>query len=88
MKKIADMYNIKTSRPIEALDKVSIAELAQYTEFDEIAKYPLAEAYSSLMAQWPFEIDKTSETAYFLSHLDFTSARVFFNDGSCLMFSV
>jgi hypothetical protein len=76
--KICEVFKVETTRPLSALDKVSIAELAQYTRFQPHA-YPLAAAWEALMKDWKFEYDMRDDEFQTM-----TGLQMFFKDGSSL----
>jgi hypothetical protein len=80
MTKIADTFNVKTTRPLNALNSVSIAELAQFTRFETDGRFPVADAESTLRREWAYEVDAMHD----LNHLDMKKAVLWFKDGSTL----
>jgi hypothetical protein len=80
--KISELFNVTTTRPLHALNKVSIAELAQFTPTKICDKYPVAVAEDTIREEWNFEVDHYHD----LNHLDFNKAVVWFKDGSSLTF--
>jgi hypothetical protein len=82
--KIADAFKVTTTRPLDALNVVSIAELAQFTEFEVNDKFPVAYADEAIRTEWRPELDYMHD----MNHLDFKDARVVFVDGSTLSFRV
>ena len=84
MTKIADVFDVTTTRPLNALNVVGIAELAQFTPFISFGKYPLIDADEKLREEWKFELDTEHE----LMQLTFTSNRLIFKDGSTLTMKV
>lgn len=83
MTTISDHFKkIKTTRPDNDQESTSIAELAQFTEFDETAQYPFANAYDNLLADWKFEARPDDRRSY----LDFKVAQMLFADDSTLYF--
>lgn len=77
--KIADVFKVTTSRPLDALDKVGIAELAQFTHFT-LHNMPFSAAWQALIADWAFEYDPSDNEYQTLSGL-----KMFFKDGSSIM---
>lgn len=82
LKKIADVFKVTTTRPLNALDRVSIAELAQFTPTEICNRYPVAVAEHSVLEEWLLEVDHDHD----LNYLDFNRAVVWFKDGSSLTF--
>ena len=80
--KISEVFDVATTRPLSALNKVSIAELAQFTHTKICDKYPVAVAEDAIREEWNFEVDHYHD----LNHLDFNKAVVWFKDGSSLTF--
>lgn len=80
---IASTFKVQTTRPLNALNSVSIAELAQFTNFDTDGRFPVADAENTLRREWAFEI----ETLHDLNHLDAKKAVLWFKDGSTLTFT-
>ena len=80
--KISEVFDVATTRPLSALNKVSIAELAQYIPFKLCNKYPVAVAEDTIRKEWIYEVDHYHD----LNHLDFNKAVVWFKDGSSLTF--
>jgi hypothetical protein len=79
--KLADFFKVVITRPLNSLDKVSIAELAQFTEFDPKEGITMfASADLTLRREWPFEIKDTD-----LNNFDFNSLYLCFKDGSHLI---
>jgi len=81
--KLDKAFKITTTRPLNALDKVGIAELAQFTDVDVSGKYKVADAFNKLYAEWSFEVLDSD-----LEFLDLHGARILFKDGSSLTFKV
>lgn len=78
--KISEYFRVTTSRPLNALDKVSIAELAQYTDFDPCAGITtMSSADQALRSEWKWEIKDTD-----LNFLDFKALQIWFKDGSSI----
>lgn len=82
--KIADAFKVTTTRPLNALDVVGIAELAQFTEFPVGGVFPVADADITIRNEWRWEVDD----GHGLEQLTFKDARVVFKDGSTLSFRV
>lgn len=83
--KVSEFFKVITTRPLNALNKISIAELAQYSDIGGIkSNNPIADAEAILRKEWIFEIDADHK----LNHLDGNSARLVFKDGSTLSFLV
>lgn len=81
--KISNAFKVTTTRPLDALDKVGIAELAQFTNVDLSGKYKVADAFNTIQDEWSFEVLPSD-----LEFLDLHGARVLFKDGSSLTFKV
>ena len=80
--KIADTFKVVTTRPLDALDKVGIAELAQYTVFPTGGVFPVADADITIRNEWRWEVDE----GHGLERLTFQDACIVFKDGSTLTF--
>lgn len=80
--KIADQFAVVTTRPLNALHKVGIAELAQFTHFPADRVFAIANAELAVRKEWSWEIDADHD----LNHLTINDARVVFKDGSTLSF--
>jgi hypothetical protein len=80
--KICEAFKVSTTRPLSALNKVSIAELAQFTHTEICDKYPVAVAEDTIRKEWNFEVEHYHD----LNHLDFKKAILWFKDGSSLTF--
>jgi hypothetical protein len=80
---LSEVFNVTTTRPLDALDKVSIADLARFTPFQLCDKYPIAVAEDTIREEWNFEVEHYHD----LNHLDFDKAVVWFKDGSSLTFT-
>lgn len=76
--KISEAFNVLTTRPLDALNVVSIAELAQFTRFEPHAM-PFSAAWQALANDWSFEYDMSDNEYQTLSGL-----RMFFKDGSSI----
>lgn len=76
--KIAEAFKVTTTRPLDALDKVGIAELAQFTTFT-LHAMPFASAWQALVSDWSFEYDMNDNEYQTLSGL-----KMFFKDGSSI----
>ena len=82
--KISEAFKVTTTRPLNALNVVGIAELAQFTDFPAGGVFPVADADITIRNEWRFEVDE----GHGLEYLTFKDARVVFKDGSSLTFSV
>jgi hypothetical protein len=81
--KINEAFKVVTTRPLNALNKVSIADVAQFTVFDPTSSVTkVAAAFDTIYGEWSYEVDHFHD----LNHLDFNKAVVWFNDGSSLTF--
>jgi hypothetical protein len=81
--KISEAFKVTTTRPLDALDKVGIAELAQFTVFDPTSSITkVAAAFDTVYGEWSYEVDHFHD----LNHLDFDKAVVWFKDGSSITF--
>ncbi len=80
--KIADEFAVVTTRPLNALGKVGIAELAQYTVFPTGGVFPVADADITVRNEWRWEVDE----GHGLERLTFEDACIVFKDGSTLAF--
>lgn len=76
--RLSEVFKVSTTRPLSALDKVSIAELAQFTHF-ALHDLPFAGAWVALLKEWHFEYDMRDDEYQTMSGL-----RMFFKDGSSL----
>ena len=76
--RLSEVFKVETTRPLSALDKVGIAELAQFTHF-QLSGYPFAAAWEALMNEWKFEYDMRDDEFQTMSGL-----KMFFKDGSSL----
>jgi hypothetical protein len=79
--KISEAFKVTTTRPLNALDKVGIAELVQYTNFDP--KEAITKAVSAdraIRKEWSWEIKDTD-----LNRLDFKGLQIGFKDGSYIV---
>jgi hypothetical protein len=81
--KIADEFAVVTTRPLNALHKVGIAELAQFTHFPADRVFAIANAELAVRKEWNWEIDADHD----LNQLTLKNARVVFRDGSTLSFA-
>jgi hypothetical protein len=78
--KFSAIFKITTTRPLNALNQVSIAELAQFTEFEPAGFITAAQAAdTALRSEWRFEYEPSD-----LEYLDFDGLCIFFKDGSSL----
>lgn len=80
--KIAEEFKVVTTRPLNALDKVGIAELAQYTVVPTGGVFPVADADITIRNEWWWEVDE----GHGLERLTFEDACIVFKDGSTLTF--
>ncbi len=70
----------ETTRPLDALDKVGIADLAIYTPMGQA---DTAQAVDQVLrAEWQWEIDH----GHGLEFLDWRKGRIVFKDGSMITF--
>ena len=76
--KISEVFKVETTRPLSALNKVGIAELAQFTHFQP-HDFPFAAAWEALMNGWKFEYDMRDDEFQTM-----TGLQMFFKDGSSL----
>lgn len=76
--KIFDAFKVTTTRPMWDINSVSIAELAQFTDF-QLHDLPFSAAWQALVSDWKFE---------YICHDDeyqtMSSLKMFFKDGSTL----
>ena len=81
-KRISDVlfWNIKTKRPADNPDAVSIAELAQFVEVDPTQMYALQRAYDVIRSEYSYEIREGNCDYY----VDFDGFCAVFGDGSTL----
>ena len=78
--KISEAFKVEITRPLDAINSVSIAELAQFTNFDPTSSITkAAAAFDTLQGEWSFEY-----LPHDLEYLDFKGMRMFFKDGSSL----
>ena len=80
--KIADTFKVVTTRPLDALNSVSIAELAQFTLVPTGGVFPVADADITVRKEWRWEGDE----GHGLERLTFKDACIVFKDGSTLTF--
>lgn len=80
--KIADTFKVVTTRPLDALNSVSIAELAQFTLVPTGGVFPVADADITVRKEWRWEVDE----GHGLERLTFKDACIVFKDGSTLTF--
>lgn len=76
--KISEAFKVSTTRPLAALNVVSIAELAQFTPFTS-RDFPFAAAWEALMNEWKFEYDMRDDEFQTM-----TGLQMFFKDGSSI----
>ena len=83
--KISQYFDVTTVRPLNALDKVGIAELAQFLTFEPSSSVtPVAAAFDELVKEYKLERD----AEHGLEYLDWKHARMVFKDGSTLSYKV
>ena len=80
--KIADEFRVVTTRPLNALNSVGIAELAQFTFVPIGGVFPVADADITVRKEWRWEVDE----GHGLERLTFKDACIVFKDGSTLTF--
>lgn len=76
--KISEVFKAVTTRPLDALNVVGIAELAQFTNFVP-HDFPFSAAWQALVNEWKFEYDMRDNEYQTMSGL-----QMFFKDGSSL----
>lgn len=76
--KLSDVFKVKYARPLDALKSVSIAELAQFTDFTP-HNYPFSAAWEALRKEWKFEYISSDNEYQTISGL-----KMFFKDGSSI----
>ena len=76
--KISEAFSVVTTRSLAALDKVGIAELAQFTNFT-LHAMPFSAAWQALVSDWSFEYDMNDNEYQTLAGL-----KMFFKDGSSI----
>ena len=76
--KISETFKVITTRPLNALDKVGIAELAQFTQFIP-HDFPFSAAWQTLANEWKFEYEPRDDEYQTMSGL-----QMFFKDGSSI----
>lgn len=80
---VKNTLKVETSRPLNALDKVGIAELAQFTRFDPNSHITVcAAADEAIRKAFDWELADSP-----LDFLDYGKARIVFKDGSVISFS-
>jgi len=79
MTKISEVFKVITTRPLNALDKVGIAELAQFTPFN-LHDFPFSAAWQALVNEWNFEYNPRDDKYQTMNGL-----MMFFKDGSSLV---
>lgn len=82
MNKISEQFRVVTTRPLDALNSIGIAELAQYTQFPVGGVFPIADADITIRNEWRWEVDE----GHGLERLTFEDACIVFKDGSTLTF--
>ena len=83
--KISQYFDVTNTRPLDALDKVGIAELAQFLTFDPSDSVtPVAAAFDALIKEYKWERDVENWAEF----LDWKNARMGFKDGSTLAFKI
>lgn len=80
--RMSEVFKVSTTRPLNALDKVGIAELAQFTHF-ALHDFPLSAAWQALIDEWRFEYQARDDEFQTMSGL-----LMFFKDGSSLQLKV
>ncbi len=80
--KIAEAFKVTTTRSLDALDKVGIAELAQFTTFT-LHSMPFSAAWQALVSEWPFEYNMNDNEYQTMGGL-----KMFFKDGSSITLKV
>lgn len=76
--KISEVFKVVTTRPLDALNVVGIAELAQFTNFVP-HDFPFSAAWQALANEWKFEYDMRDDEYQTMNGL-----QMFFKDGSSL----
>lgn len=76
--KISDVFKVSYTRPLKDLKSVSIAELAQFTNFTP-HNFPFSAAWQALVNEWKFEYDMRDDEYQTMSGL-----KMFFKDGSAI----
>jgi hypothetical protein len=76
--KISEVFKVITTRPLDALDKVGIAELAQFTTFT-LHNFPFSAAWQALVNEWKFEYNPRDDEYQTMNGL-----MMFFKDGSSI----
>lgn len=76
--KISEVFKVTTTRPLDALNVVGIAELAQFTRFVPHSM-PASAAWQALAYEWSFEYDMRDD-----EYQTMTGLRMFFKDGSSI----
>lgn len=76
--KISDVFKVTTTRPLNALNVVGIAELAQFTDFTP-HNFPFSAAWQALRNEWKFEYDMRDDEFQTMNGL-----KMFFKDGSAI----
>jgi hypothetical protein len=78
--KIIESFKTEHTRPMNALNLVSIAELAKFTNFDPASSITkAAAAWDTLQGEWSWEYMHHDQ-----EYLDFNELKMFFKDGSSL----
>lgn len=78
MTKISEVFKVITTRPLGALDKVGIAELAQFTSL-KLHDFPFSSAWQALVNEWKFEYNPRDD-----EYLTMNGLMMFFKDGSSI----
>jgi len=76
--KISEVFKVITTRPLDALDRVGIAELAQFTPFT-LHNFPFSAAWQALVNEWKFEYNPRDDEYQTMNGL-----MMFFKDGSSI----
>jgi hypothetical protein len=75
---MSEVFKVETTRPLSALNKVGIAELAQFTHFIP-HDFPFSAAWQTLVNEWKFEYEPRDDEYQTMSGL-----QMFFKDGSSI----
>lgn len=76
--KISEVFKVTTTRPLNALNSVGIAELAQFTPIT-LHSMPFSAAWQTLVNEWKFEYNPRDDEYQTMSGLS-----MFFKDGSSI----
>lgn len=78
--KISEAFSVVTTRPLDALNMVGIAELVQFTEFDPTAFITKAAAADhAIRKEWKWELEDSE-----LNFLAWQRLMLVFKDGSTI----